>query len=739
MKMLKLFGIRGGGRFCALIFAIIALSASFGAFAEDAYVYPAAKAASAANGVNVNIGYCMKPVSRIEVDFQFTATPKDVVFGAWGVPGSSAVPQLRTAFWINGGTYQFILSDSTFDSRDTTVAIDTERHVAVIDVLNHKCRLQTVNGELEGNEIVFPACSNTSDWPVSLFGSSKNAAGDGNQHVQAKIYSVKVYENDVLVHDFVPCMKGRDAGFYDEKTGDFRYGKGQCELVCGGDGVKTIPDDGYLQSSGSQYFNTDYKMNPNSRIEVDFQYPEKPSNNFLFGAWSSKSGYGLSALCWNNGGCYSFVLKDNGYAETKSTVSCADTNRFTAVIDVASNVCQIVRNGYVRFEKTVTACTTTAQYPTILFDGYTMDTAKIGNPVSARIYSAKIYEKQQNGTYAIVKEFVPYVKDGMAGFLEKQTGEFKAVDGISYGGSIESDRCSYIENDGATVLNLGYRAKMTSRIEVDYQCLKPSVNSKVIFGAWDGGNLRYTCWNDSNLVKFIFHGKSSGSPQYVSDYKPDALRHTAILDMKNQHIYYLTGSVTNYSKAATADTFNASDVAYPMGVFGTIKNDAGTTWNSSMTSHSRIYSVRIYENDTTLVHEFLPYTDGTTNSLKDVKSGYVATKMSAEQSWPTIYGVGVDGSERWIVEPEDATVNVSGSVTLKAVAAGAVKRYKWTKNGEAVEGGANGELTVQWAEGVRTATYAVTAIYDVAGAEVEGEPATCEVENLPPGLMIIVR
>ena len=689
--------------------------------------------------MNVNIGYCMKPVSRIEVDFQFTATPKDVVFGAWGVPGSSAAPQLRTAFWISGGTYQFILSDSKFDSRDTTVAIDTERHVAVIDVLNHKCRLQTTDGTLEGSEIVFSACSKTSDWPVSLFGSSKNAAGDGNQHVQAKIYSVKVYENDMLVHDFVPCMKGRDAGFYDEKTGEFRYGKGQCELVCGGDGVKTIPDDGYLQSSGSQYFNTDYKMNPNSRIEVDFQYPEMPSRYYLFGAWSDKSGYGLSALCWNNGGYYSFVLKDNGYAETKSTVSCADTNRFTAVIDVASNVCQIVRNGYVRFEKTVTACTTTAQCPVILFGGYTMDNA-IERFVSARIYSAKIYEKQQNGTYEIVKEFVPYVKDDTAGFLEKQTGVFKAVDGISCGGSIESDRCSYIENDGATVLNLDYKPiREKSRVEVDYQCLNPTMN-KLIFGAWQRGTLMYCFWNNNGNIYYIFEGNGQNSHQSTPSpaIAADTARHTSIIDFKNLALYYVTEGVTNNipvnatARATFEDT--TADVAQdPMGVFGGINNG-----NTSMVSTSRIYAVRIYEDDE-LVREFLPYTDGTTVSLKDAKTGHVAAKVKDTMKWPTICGVGVDGAERWIVEPKDATVNVSGSVTLKAVAAGAVVRYKWTKNGETVEGGANGELEVAWHHGSAPDIYAVTAVYSVAGAEVDGEPKTVEVTNEPQGLMIIVR
>lgn len=135
--------------------------------------------ANGADGASVNTGYMLKPTSRIEVDFQFTDAPKDVLFGAWGDTKSDAVPQLRAAFWVYSGTFRFILSDTRFDSRDTTVLIDTARHVAVIDVLNHKCWLQDVNGELQGVKIDFPACSNVSDWPISLFAGSKNAAGDG--------------------------------------------------------------------------------------------------------------------------------------------------------------------------------------------------------------------------------------------------------------------------------------------------------------------------------------------------------------------------------------------------------------------------------------------------------------------------------------------------------------------------------------------------------------------------------
>ena len=105
---------------------------------------------------------------------------------------------------------------------------------------------------------------------------------------------------------------------------------------------------------------------------------------------------------------------------------------------------------------------------------------------------------------------------------------------------------------------------------------------------------------------------------------------------------------------------------------------------------------------------------------------------------PSIGGMGVDGKETWLVEPQNETVACSKSVTLKALAVGAVS-YKWTKNDEAVEGGTDGSLEVAWHRSKTPDTYTVTPVYDVFGSEVEGEAMTCNVTNQAPGLMIIVR
>ena len=100
--------------------------------------------------------------------------------------------------------------------------------------------------------------------------------------------------------------------------------------------------------------------------------------------------------------------------------------------------------------------------------------------------------------------------------------------------------------------------------------------------------------------------------------------------------------------------------------------------------------------------------------------------------------MGVDGSEKWLVEPQNCSVACGKSVTLSANASGA-KSYKWTKNDEAIEDGTDGSLEVEWHHSKTPDTYTVTPVYSVFGTEVDGEPKTVEVTNEPQGLMIIVR
>ena len=729
----------------SVIGAAMLLVASAAAMSEDAYVYSTNVTANGSAGTIVNIGYCMKATSRIEVDFQYLEVPtRDVLFGAWGDTGnSSATPGLRMAFWNNGGVYSFILDSGSFKSYSSTVALDTARHTAIIDAPNRAFQLLASDGSVQwsGSVDAGRTVSGEANWPIVLFGCSVNAAGIGNQYVKAKIYSVKIYETEngveTLVRDLVPCMKNDDVGFYDNTSGVFYHGQSTLGgLICGGNNVKTVKD-AYLETPSSNYsterisFNTGYFMKTNSWLAVDFQWLGTPKD-LLFGAWDD--GAALSTAFWSNGGNLAFLYKPTGgYANYAAVAN--DNNRHTAIIDARDGSLRLLnRFGSVEYTKnTGAAAVNNAAWPIVLFGAASNASGTGKQWTYARIFSAKFYEGDDPNP---VKDFEPYVKDGAAGFMEKVSGVFSEVRGISIGGDFEyNSKCSYVENDGTTSLNLGYLANMRSRIEVDYQSLDASAG-KLVFGAWSAGSLRYAFWCNSNgnKLQFIFHGNSANDPQYVTSFPHNNDRHTAVVDMNNQKMYYITGGTTNYSQQATAGTFSSTDAStIPLAVWGYI-NGA----NAYMQAKARIYSVRIFE-DEALIREFLPYADGTTVSLRDVITGHVATKVVSTYADPAISGIGADGEERWFVTPQDASISKDQSVTLTAVAVGAVLRYKWTRNGEAVSGGSNGELEVSWRRAKTPDVYAVTPVYSVGGAEVEGEAVSATVENKPLGLIISIK
>ena len=70
--------------------------------------------------------------------------------------------------------------------------------------------------------------------------------------------------------------------------------------------------------------------------------------------------------------------------------------------------------------------------------------------------------------------------------MNRQTGRIKntvmmALFGAAAFGAFAGDNDPYIESDGASSVNTGYRMKLNSRIEVDYQWL--GTPKDMLFGA----------------------------------------------------------------------------------------------------------------------------------------------------------------------------------------------------------------------------------------------------------------
>lgn len=718
---------------------------------DDAYIE---NTGSGGNGV-MNTRFLMAPDTKVELDYALVSTlPLQArLFGA------DANTPFTAAYYINGsGNMSFGIGD-TFKAWSTGCVTNYYRHSAVLDVAgDHAYYITRATTNWTGTASGLGASvTQTSTRPLAVFGNAANDQGTSfSAACKAKIYGLKCWKGGTLVHDYVPCVKGGVPGFKDLVDNSFITAENPAALRSGGKGLTVEDDDGYISSSGNnnangfRYINTGYTVTPHTRVEFDYaladNYPTsgyngnhdwfffEASGSTRFSVYHNKDGMGWC-------GCGTNWRKYSGIVPPKQTA--AKDVRRTLVVDNHTGFAGIITAGFTNYYDNVTAAADSLTYSTALKLASSSGNSAF-SPI--KIYGCRIYESGE-----LVRNYVPYAKDGTAGLRDTETGGFITASGrvaFTAGGNIASNDRSdaYLESPVRTLgINTGYLMKGSlSRVECDFAYTDTTTNStgttgyqQRAFGTDTAGNLRYALYiNGSGNFMYGFGNT------FINSHGPgttaDTRRYTAVIDGYHDRLYWIIGGVTNKTYDISGDAHgNTTDV--PMGIFSTPNQAAATTWRNG--SVMKLYSFRIYEQDV-LVHEFVPYKKGSVIGLYDTVDKVVKTDARNSATQFKIGGMGVDGAERWIVTPQSCVLRKGdGPVTLVANAVGAVS-YKWTKNGAAVSGGADGELTVEWerrSADYMTDTYTVTPVYDVFGIATEGEPKAIKVTNVPLGLVMIVR
>jgi len=114
-----------------------------------------------------------------------------------------------------------------------------------------------------------------STYNLYIFENNNMGSASGSNAGTCKIYYFKIYENGVLIRDFipvldwsyVPCMYDKVSGklFYNQGTGSFTYGR-------------EIHHVDYLESTGTQYIDTGITLTNNHSVEVDYQLTSASQN-----------------------------------------------------------------------------------------------------------------------------------------------------------------------------------------------------------------------------------------------------------------------------------------------------------------------------------------------------------------------------------------------------------------------------------------------------------------------------
>ena len=741
------------------------------AYGADPYIE-----STGASGIST--GYRMKGTSRVEVDFQMVEVGGALrVFGSYGGGTSSYEMSLLTTLFLSSDShFHFVVGPWNQKVDKYKAGTDTDRHTAIIDLLNDRLVFMTgstTNAFTDGRLATWSGLNFSgmeADLPLSLFARFWDTTATKFANIsKVRIYGVKIYENDVIVRDFVPCMKEGVACFKDVVNGGFIVGENVAAFTAGGDNVPTYLDDGYVstevnENGGHLYFDTGYFVTPKTAVAIDCALTANclPTeggvnmNAFLFDSYPR---FEMNLVKYVNATYFGLMYSNAfcGFSESTAfntafpqPVDDKDVRR-TFFIDNNNCVAGVVTSGFTN--QTVTAESSS------LASASSSITLKLCSSYGGKdchaplkIYGCKIWEEG-----VLKRDYVPWLKNGVPGLHDKVSGTFleatrytdDTTSTLAYGGAIEGEQDSYLESDGTTGLNTGCKMTGNSRLEVDFAMMAVG-NALRVFGSYGGGTSSY----ETSLLTTVFlsdtHFNFVVGPwnSKVQKYKlgTDTDRHTAIIDLPNDRLVFMTGSVTNTftdGRQATWSGLNFSgmEADLPLSLFARFWNSAATSYAN--VSKARIYSVRIYESGA-LAHEFLPYGGGTVTGLYDTVTGDVISNGTSFK----FGGAGHDhGSLKAYIKPDySAKLAHNGSTTLTAYAPGATS-YKWLMDGQPIAGGTDGVLSAEWARGGTKTdegyvhTYQAIAVYDnFYGITRDGEPSTsATITSDLLGMTIIVK
>ena len=162
----------------------------------------------------IDTGYVPTPNTRVVIDAEVTSqtTASCSYFGE----RSGAGPTDTTAYEIwSMGTAANVSSD--FFGNRVSYTISTKQRL----LIDKNKATVTING----NTVTNSAAAGTATIPAYIFAS--NDKGTAMYFINMKLYSCKIYENDVLVRDYIPAKdEWGNAGLWDDVESKFYYNAG---------------------------------------------------------------------------------------------------------------------------------------------------------------------------------------------------------------------------------------------------------------------------------------------------------------------------------------------------------------------------------------------------------------------------------------------------------------------------------------------------------------------------------
>ncbi|MBR2838223.1 MAG: hypothetical protein IKE55_05555 [Kiritimatiellae bacterium] len=408
--------------------------------------------------------------------------------------------------------------------------------------------------------------------------------------------------------------------------------------------------------------------------------------------------------------------------------------RLTVVLDNLANSCSVLKNGVTNYTATIqhSASYNTQDRSIKLASYHNM----VGNFARIRIYGFRIYESN-----TLAHDFRPYAigpaQDGTSVIvlMDMVTGALLTPPdghGFSCGGTFPT-LPPYVETlrSEQRCIDTGYTVTSASKVELDYSIAATRGYSDTWY-LFIGG-MDYSPY--STFAAYI-NRDGLGFINSVDDWK--TVGETTFIGAMNMRRTIVLDNPAGLGAVVTAGATNLTCATVASGTYDRSLKLAGNYNGWAHWATIRIYRCRISEkegDEYVVKHDLVPAVKDGVVGLQDVIAGGALKVCMGSATSPLTYGgvfdVTVSQSARKLSHGETAT--------LAASAPGAAS-YRWLRNGEPIEGGDGGTLTVAWRKGGGSDNYQAVAVYAVGDATSESAASeTLPVENVPRGTTVSIR
>lgn len=347
----------------------------------------------------IDTGVIAQSGLEVYIDFEFTSvsTSGHSIFGAFG--NSARIYPIYASGGVFGHGYGAWKASNTSVVANTAYSAYSKMHAGE--------QLVVVNGATIASGTV----SNTYNSGLNLYMFALNYNGSLGDYASLKCKGSKILMNGTLVRDFVPCITdGGEVGLFDDLNGVF-YGNAGSGTFISGQKIYTEEDITkveYIESTGTQYINTGFKANQNTRVRVEAEATTLPTDNSgLFGGRTSATSKAFN-FWWrvkNHGARFDY----GAYDVDSENILPANTK---ITVDANKGNCS-----YGNYSETNTSSAFQCDYSLALFAINTGGT--VGNFFVGKIYSCQIYD---NGVFYL--DYVPCTINGVAGLWDAISGFF---------------------------------------------------------------------------------------------------------------------------------------------------------------------------------------------------------------------------------------------------------------------------------------------------------------------------